>query len=499
MGFTKVSQAKTPILDALRHYVTHPHAPFYTPGHKRGVGISRPLADLFGSLVFQADLSELPDLDNLYAPDGTIREAQDLAAQAFGADRTWFLVNGSTVGVMAAILATCTSGEKIILPRNIHSSAISGLILSGAMPIFVNPEYDPDWDMVNSVTPMSIQKALTQHPDAKAVMMVYPTYQGVCGDVEAIAQLCHDSHIPLIVDEAHGPHFHFHPDLPPSALSCGADVAIQSSHKVLGAMTQASMLHLKGARIEPEAIRRSLQLLQSTSPSYLLLASLDAARQQMALQGESLISQTLQLAERAQQSLKTIPQLKVLETKISKGFLALDPTRLNVKVTSCGLTGYQADRLLHDRHGVIAELPSAQSLTFIISLGNTQADIDQLVQGLAQICPTQGTHECSSDPTVLQRWQEECLFVHPSSFLISPTLSPRQAFFSQTETLPLEQTDERICAEIICPYPPGIPAIMPGEMINMSALDYLQQVLSLGGTISGCSDPTLKTLKVVRQ
>jgi len=494
-----VSQAKTPILDALRHYATHAHAPFYTPGHKRGVGISRPLADLFGSLVFQADLPELPDLDNLYAPDGVIREAQDLAAQAFGADQTWFLVNGSTAGAIAAILATCTSGEKIILPRNIHSSAISGLILSGAMPIFVNPEYDPDWDMVNSVTPMSIEKALTKHPDAKAVMMVYPTYQGVCGDVEAIANLCHEHNIPLIVDEAHGPHFHFHPDLPPSALSCGADVSIQSIHKVLGAMTQASMLHLKGSRVDPQAIRRSLQLIQSTSPSYLLLASLDAARQQMALQGESLISQTLDLAQRAKQNLKTLPQLAILEPKISRGFMALDPTRLSVKVSSCGLTGYEVDQLLHDRHGVIAELPSAQYLTFIISLGNTQTDIEQLVQGLSQVCQTPGTHQFDSSPTVLQRWKEECLFVHPSSFLITPALSPREAFFSQTETLPLEQTDERICAEIICPYPPGIPAIMPGEMINMSALDYLQQVLSLGGTITGCSDPTLKTLKVVRQ
>jgi arginine/lysine/ornithine decarboxylase len=170
-----------------------------------------------------------------------------------------------------------------------------------------------------------------------------------------------------------------------------------------------------------------------------------------------------------------------------------------VKVSACGLTGYQVDRLLHDCHGVIAELPSAQYLTFIISLGNTQSDIDQLVQGLAEVVKTPGTHQFDSSPTVLQRWQEECLFVHPSSFLITPALSPRQAFFSETETLPLEQTDERICAEIICPYPPGIPAIMPGEMINMSALDYLQQVLSLGGTITGCSDPTLKTLKVVRQ
>ena len=495
-----MSQAKTPIIDALRHYTTHPHAPFYTPGHKRGSGIARPLADLFGNLVFQADLPELPALDNLYAPEGAIREAQQLAAEAFGADETWFLVNGSTAGAIAAILATCTSGQKIILPRNIHSSAISGLVLSGAIPIFVNPEYDPNWDMVNSVTPASIQEALWKHPDARAVMMVYPTYQGVCGDVRAIAEICHQHDLPLIVDEAHGPHFHFHSELPPSALSCGADIAIQSIHKVLGAMTQASMIHLKSSRVDPKAISRALQLIQSTSPSYLLLASLDAARQQMATSGPELISRTLNLAERAKQEIEARTPFQVLQPKFSSGFSALDPTRLSINVSYCGFTGYEVDRLLHDRHGVIAELPSAQYLTFIISIGNTEADIDQLVTGLTEICGDRDVEEVErGNANVQQRWQEECLFVHPSSFLIRPALSPRQAFFSSTETLPIEQTDERISAEMICPYPPGIPAIMPGEMINMSALDYLQQVLALGGTITGCSDPTLKTLKVVRQ
>ncbi|MDJ1185841.1 aminotransferase class I/II-fold pyridoxal phosphate-dependent enzyme [Roseofilum casamattae] len=495
-----MSQAKTPIIDALRHYTTHPHAPFYTPGHKRGSGIARPLADLFGNLVFQADLPELPALDNLYAPEGAIREAQQLAAEAFGADETWFLVNGSTAGAIAAILATCTSGQKIILPRNIHSSAISGLVLSGAIPIFVNPEYDPNWDMVNSVTPASIQEALLKHPDTKAVMMVYPTYQGVCGDVRAIADICHQHDLPLIVDEAHGPHFHFHSELPPSALSCGADIAIQSIHKVLGAMTQASMIHVKRSRIDPKAISRALQLIQSTSPSYLLLASLDAARHQMAISGQELISRTLHLAERAKEEIEARTPFRVLQPKFSSGFSALDPTRLSINVSDCEFTGYEVDRLLHDRHGVIAELPSAQYLTFIISIGNTEADIDQLVTGLSEIYRDRNLEKAhGEDNNVQQRWQEECLFVHPSSFLIRPALSPRQAFFSSTETLPIEQTDERISAEMICPYPPGIPAIMPGEMINMSALDYLQQVLALGGTITGCSDPTLKTLKVVRQ
>src|SRR5919202_2133332 len=247
-----LDQTKAPLLKALQESAHKPHAPFYTPGHKRGQGIPQPMLNLLGASVFQVDLPELPDLDNLFAPEGVIKEAQELAADAFGADQTWFLVNGSTGGVMAAILATCNSGDKIILPRNIHQCAIAGLVLSGAVPVFINPEFDPSSDLAHSITPTAVAKALKQYPDAKAVMMVYPTYQGVCGDVRAIAQLVHEHNIPLLVDEAHGPHFAFHPDLPPSALSAGADLAVQSTHKVLGAMTQASMLHIQGNRVEAQ-------------------------------------------------------------------------------------------------------------------------------------------------------------------------------------------------------------------------------------------------------
>lgn len=504
MKFNTQSQATTPILDALTACAQKPHAPFYSPGHKRGVGIDPQLNDLLGTAVFRADLPELPALDNLFAPTGVIQQAQQLAAAAFGASRTWFLVNGSTCGVMAAIFATCTDGDQIILPRNVHQCAIAGLILSGAIPIFINPEYDVDADLVYSITPRAVTTALRQHPDAKAVMMVYPTYQGVCGDLEEIAQITHQLNIPLIVDEAHGPHFGFHPDLPPSALEAGADLTVQSIHKVLGAMTQASMLHLAGSRISPERVSKALQLVQSTSPSYLLLASLDVARKQMALHGEQLIARTLQLASLARDRISKIRGLSVLEPAYTKGFLALDPTRLTVDVTGLGLTGYEADQILDREYGVVAELPSTQHLTFIISLGNTAADIEQLVQAFTSLSQqklpsypeTSSQHHDWQD--ISSKWKEELMHVHPSSFIVHPALSPREAFFAPTESLPVEQTDARICAEILCPYPPGIPALMPGEVINLATIDYLKQVLALGGKITGCSDPTLKTLKVVR-
>ncbi|MBD2088007.1 aminotransferase class I/II-fold pyridoxal phosphate-dependent enzyme [Trichocoleus sp. ST-U3] len=499
MDFIPGSQTTTPLVDALQACAKKHHAPFYTPGHKRGQGISQRLADLLGTAVFPADLPELPELDNLFAPEGVIQEAQELAAAAFGAERTWFLVNGSTCGLMAAILATCSEGDKIILPRNIHSSAIHGLILSGAIPIFVNPEYDLELNIAHSITSSGVADALKQHPDAKAVMMVYPTYYGVCGDIRAIAQIAHQHGIPLLVDEAHGAHFAFHPDLPTSALAAGADLTVQSTHKVLGALTQASMLHVQGNRVNCDRLSKALQLVQSTSPSYLLLASLDAARQQMALHGEALMAKTLQLAEEAITQISQISGLSVLKTAKTPGFVALDKTRLSVKVSDLGWTGFEADEILHQQLGVTAELPSLHSLTFIISLGNTPSDIVQMVSAL-RILVQERSPTTSIAPylDVFTRWKAEFLQIHPSSFVLHPSISPRQAFFSQTQTLPVEKTVERISAELICPYPPGIPVLMPGEAIAPSALDYLQQILALGGSITGCSDPTLKTLKVVR-
>jgi len=480
-------QYQTPLLDAIKACAAHHHAPFYTPGHKRGQGIPQPLAELLGTSVFKADLTELAELDSLFSPQGVIQQAQTLAAAAFGATQTWFLVNGSTCGITAAILATCGTGDKIILPRNVHSSAIAGLILSGAIPIFVNPEYDPVFDLAHSITPNAVKAALQQHPDAKAVLTVYPTYYGVCGDLQAIAQITHQYNIPLLVDEAHGAHFNFHPQLPTPALAAGADLTVQSIHKVLGAMTQASMLHVQGERINIDRVNKALQLVQSTSPSYLLLASLDAARQQMALDGEKLMSRTLQLADIARSTISQIPGLSILPLKISPGFKALDKTRLTVNVAGLGLTGFEAEEILDEKLGITAELSSLQNLTFIISLGNTHADIEKLIEGFTILAEKHHT-----DKVIVNNLN----FMNNGEYFVQ--ISPREAFFAASETLPIEQTRDRICAEIVCPYPPGIPVLMPGEIITNTALAYLQQIQAMGGFISGCADTRLQTLKVVK-
>ena len=484
------SQAEMPLVDALRHCVDRPNAPFYTPGHKRGQSIAKPLKDLLGKQVFRADLPELPELDNLFAPESVILAAQELAAAAFGGDRTWFLANGSTSGVIAAILATCNPGDILILPRTVHQSAISGLILSGAVPVFITPDYDVALDIAHCITPEAVRIALADYPTAKAVLMVSPTYYGACGDVSAIAQLAHNHSIPLIVDEAHGAHFAFHADLPISALQAGADVAVQSTHKTLSALTQAAMMHVQGGLVDRDRLSKSLALVQSTSPSYLLLASLDAARWQMATQGEALMTHTLHLAKQARSQIDQIPNLATLSRHhaTTPGFVDFDATRLTVTVSGLGIDGFTADDILNTQLGVTAEFPSLQHLTFIISLGNTAADIEQLISAFEKLAK----QSSQTQNLKLKTQNFSSLFPLPSS------LSPRDAFFAATETLAIAHAINRISAELVCPYPPGIPVLIPGEMVTEPAIAYLQQILASGGILSGCSDSSLVTLKVVK-
>ncbi len=497
------TQQMMPLVDAIARWSQRPHAGFYTPGHKRGTSVLPEMTELLGSAL-QADLPELPGLDNLFSPEGVIEEAQSLAAQTFGSDRTWFLANGSTCGIEAALLSVCRPGDRIVVPRNAHQSIISGLILSGAVPIFVPPTYDSKWDMALGLSVAQIRSALDQHPDAVAVMLVSPTYYGVCSDVEAIATLVHSYDIPLLVDEAHGPHFGFHPDLPESAMKAGADLAVQSTHKVLSALTQASMLHFQSVglpgrspyRLSPVRIQTALQMVQSSSPSYLLLASLDAARQQMATDGYGLMERTLKLAQEGRSRLSTLPGLRVLEPSDleTDESLRLDITRLTVDVTELGLTGFEADDILNENFGVVAELPTLKTLTFIISLGNSSNDIERLVQGFTMLA--QQHRRSVPLPNELSPLKP---FETSIPTITIPALSPRDAFFAESESVAIAQAIGRISAELICPYPPGIPALIPGEKITADAIRTLRHILSAGGIVSGCADASLETLRVISQ
>jgi arginine/lysine/ornithine decarboxylase len=440
----------------------------------------------WGEHLFRSDLPELPGLDNLQMPKGVIAEAEALAAKTFGAQQTWFLVNGSTVGVLASILATCDPGDKLLLPRTVHQSAIAACVLSGAVPIFLMPAYDAELDVVGTPTLDAIEQALFEHPDVRAIFLVSPTYEGICADLGAIARLAHAHDLPLLVDEAHGPHFGFHPGLPPSALQSGADVVVQSTHKVLSSLTQAAMLHQQDKRVDHQRLSQALQLLQTTSPSYLLLASLDAARDQMACEGYQLLDQTVSLAQAVRQNLQGLPSLRVF-ANTGPGFATYDPTRLIVNVAQLGCTGFAADEWL-DRKGVTAELPSLNNLTFLFSLGNTTRDADRLLAGLLQL---------AADPP--QRDASGCVLLGGSLWTGSAELgrSPRDAFFGQRRQSPLRQAIGAWSAELVCPYPPGIPVLLPGEQVSAAAVDYLLQVQAAGGTISGCADPHLQTLQIL--
>jgi arginine decarboxylase len=465
---------------------------FCTPGHKQGKAMPSAMARLIGHQAYRVDLPDLPGF-NLFEPKGFIATAQVLAAQTFGAEQTWFLVNGSTVGVMAAILATCGPGDKIILPRNVHRSAISGLILSGAHPIFIAPEYDPRWDLVHCITPAAVAEALALHPDAKALLMVSPTYHGGGGDVGAIAHLAHQHGIPLIVDEAHGAHFGFHRDLPPSALALGADLVVQSTHKTLSALTQASMLHQQGSLVDARRVSSILQMLQSSSPSNLLLASLEGTSQQMRDEGEALMAQTLALAYAARKRLQNMTGLSILSQPQSPtaGFCYLDPTRLTVDVSALGLDGYTADEICTKQFGAIAELPTLRHLTFILSLGNSSADLDRLfcaLEGLRQHSSAKSIISFAPDLTAAAIAPVEC-----------PALSPRDAFFASQISIPIERAVDQISAQTLCPYPPGIPITLPGERITSAQIALLRHIQASGGLIVGCADPTLELIQVIQR
>ncbi|MGF1521744.1 MAG: aminotransferase class I/II-fold pyridoxal phosphate-dependent enzyme [Leptolyngbyaceae cyanobacterium] len=483
----------TPLLSALIKAAQREHAAFYAPGHKQGQGISRLLAALLGEQVFRADLPELPELDNLFSPAGPIQQAQQLAAETFGAEATFFLANGSTCGIEAAILATCLPGDKVLVPRNAHRSVLSALILSGAHPVYLAPIYDARWDLAYGVTPEQVELALAKHPSIRAVVVVSPSYHGVCTDIAAIAARVHQRSGILIVDEAHGPHLSFHEQLPMGAIAGGADLVIQSTHKVLAALTQASMLHVQGPRVDRDRLRQALQITQSTSPNYLLLASLDAARQQMAVEGHALMDQTLRIAQQVRSQLTALAPLQTLDSEhvspLSSGF-QLDLTRLTVDVSALGITGFAADELLHEQLGATAELPTLRQLTFILSLGNIPADGDRLVSALKALIA-----KATLDPQPLVAIAaDEPL---PAPALTEPPLSPRDAFFAPSQTVAITQAAGHLSADILCPYPPGIPVLLPGERITPEAIAYLQHIQAAGGMITGGPDSGLQALRIV--
>jgi arginine decarboxylase len=485
------SQEDTPLLTAMKNYVDDGVIPFHTPGHKFGKGMHHRLGSIVGRASLEMDLALLPELDDLHEPHGCIKAAQDLAAELYGADHSFFVVNGTTGGIYAMILTIAGPGDKIIVPRNAHRSIIGGVLLNGAIPVFMHPEVDKHLGLAQGVTPATVEEAIHRHPDAKGVLIINPTYYGVATDLQRIVDIVHDHNMPVVVDEAHGPHLHFSSRLPLQALDAGADICAQSTHKIIGALTQCSMVHCREGRVSVPRLKAMLQLVQSTSPNYILMASLDVARMQMATEGHKLVARAVELAEWVRAEINCIPGLYSFGAdKIgAPGVFSLDPTKVTVTVKGLGLTGAEAERILRHEYKVQVELSDMYNVLFLITLGDGEAEARAMVEALRALA---ANHAGKRDFSSMED-------AYGSDYPPIPeqVLSPRQALFGHTKTIPFKQAAGRVCAEIITFYPPGIPLLCPGERISAEIIAYCLRLQKAGLHISGPEDYMLKTVKVV--
>ncbi|WP_034629755.1 aminotransferase class I/II-fold pyridoxal phosphate-dependent enzyme [Desulfotruncus alcoholivorax] len=482
----------TPIISELKRYISDGVIRFHMPGHKGKNSDGNQLMELLGQKVFEIDVTNVPGMDDLHNAHDVIMNAQNLAAKTFGAEKTYFLINGSSCGLQAVLMATCNQGEKILVPRNMHRSILSGIILSGAIPVFYNPEYNSEFGISLGTSPELIKTNLQRYPDIKAVILVSPTYHGITSDIKSIAELVHSKNIPLLIDEAHGPHLYFHDELPQGGINAGADAVVQGTHKLLSAFTQASMLHVAGALINRERLEASLRLLQSTSTSYLLLASLDAARAQMEACGNRLIQKSIDLSSYLRNELRNITGLKVLdlETICADNCYNLDSTKITISLRDLGVTGFWAERWLREKHGIQVEMSDMFNLLLIITFGNSKSDVDCFLNALIEM----KKYLNSNQPMAFK------LNGYMDSIPVIPELAmpPRDVFFKPTMSLPIKDTAGKICSEVVACYPPGIPVIIPGEVITGEIIEYIEYMRQIGATFQGCNDTTMQTLLVVK-
>ena len=419
-------------------------------------------------------------MDDLHNPRGIIAEAQQLTAELYHADRSFLLVNGTSGGLLSLILSCCGQGDKIIVPRNAHKSILSGLVLSGAVPIYYHPAMLKDFFCLAGPDVFAIEQLFIKHTGVKGVVAVHPTYYGVAGDLHAVADCCHGRKVPLLVDEAHGAHLKFHPDLPPDALSCGADAVVQSTHKTGGSLTQSSILHIKGPYMDGDRLAEALSMVQSTSPSYLLMASLDVARRQLALRGKELLDRSLEQARWCRDRLTVVKGVKVLDQKHlgSNGAKYLDPTRVTISLLELGLSGYQAAEHLSLRYGVFVEMADYASVVAVISLGTAWDDCRRLVEGIKGIAQAQAGKAPRCFPEVLTM---------PEPVM---RLTPREAWYKPFREITLEQSQGQVSTKTVAVYPPGIPVICPGEEVTGPVLEFLREVHQRGyhthGLEGGC-------------
>ncbi|HEY2652751.1 MAG TPA: aminotransferase class I/II-fold pyridoxal phosphate-dependent enzyme [Solirubrobacteraceae bacterium] len=483
------TQPTAPYLEAITAYGFRGSTRFHVPGHKGGEGADPGMRSAFGDRPLLLDVPQ--DIEGIdLGPSPTPYErAEQLAAEAYGAERAWFLTNGASQGNHALCLALAPPGAPVVMQRNSHASMIDGLILSGGVPSWVAPEYDHELGMAHGVTPEALEQALRRTPEARSAFIVSPTYYGMAADVAGCVEVAHRAGAALIVDNAWGAHFGFHPRLPPSPLALGADAMLASTHKIVGSLTQSAMLLVgRSDRIDTGAIARTVRLVRSTSPSALLMASLDAARRQLAVHGEDLLEKTIRAAADARAEIDAVPGCSVVGEGLvgRSGVAGWDPLRIVIDVRGTGCTGYEVAAALRSSYDIYVELATHATLVLVLGIGQKVEPLKRLAHDFAE------TVRRISRPGTAA-----ALTRAPAALELRTPISPRDAFLGKGETVPVDDAVGRISAESIAGYPPGIPALLPGELISDEVIAYLKELTSAGARLHGAADPSFTTLRVL--
>ncbi len=483
-------QPTAPYLDAVVAYGFRGSTRFHVPGHKAGTGADLGVRTAIGWQTLKLDIPQ--DIHGVdLGPEPTpFQRAEELAAEAYGAARSWFLTNGASQGNHALCLALAPLGAPVVAQRNSHASVIDGLVLSGGLPTWVAPEYEPSLGMAHGITPDSLATALDKSPGARAAMMVSPTYYGMAADVAGCAEVAHARNVPLVVDQSWGPHLGFHEELPPSALTQGADAMLTSVHKIAGSLTQSALLHVSDSgRIDPENIARTLRLMRSTSPSSLLMLSLDGARRQLVLHGEAILDNTIKASRRTADAVNEIPGCRVVgDEQIGRpGVAHRDPLRIVIDVRGTGATGYGVAAALRSNFDTHAELATQATIVLVLGIDELPRELERFV------------HDLSSIVRRMERPGEtEEVTLSTGTFENEVVCPPRDAFLGEFDVVGVDDAVGRVSSEAIAGYPPGIPVLLPGERITDEVIAYLRELKDAGARLHGASDPAFRTICVMR-
>lgn len=480
----ELKQENAPIYEALEEFKRMRVVPFDVPGHKRGRG-NPELTALLGEQCVSMDVNSMKPLDNLCHPISVIRDAEILAARAFGAAHAFLMVGGTTSAVQSMILSVAKRGEKIILPRNVHRSVMGAMVLCGAVPVYVNPECDHRLGIPLGMSVSAVKRAIRENPDAKAILVNNPTYYGICSDLQSIVQLAHQAGMLCLADEAHGTHFYFGDNLPISAMAAGADMAAVSMHKSGGSLTQSSLL-LAGPAVSEGHVRQIINLTQTTSGSYLLLSSLDISRRNLALRGREDFNRVIQLAQYAREEINAIGGYYAYSSELCNGdsIFAFDVTKLSVNTLDVGLAGIEVYDLLRDEYDIQIEFGDLGNILAYLSIGDRPREVERLVSALSEVRRRFGKSKANL------MTQE---YIDPQV-----SVSPQEAFYAEKECLPIENTAGRVCSEFVMCYPPGIPILAPGERITPDILAYIQYAKEKGCSMTGPEDPAIEYLNVLK-